>query len=369
MASMNPEATPPVITPEQWAALDRLAEVTTAPAATVAEGRTGKAATLFLDPLVQAGWLLKQGTKYTLTQLGRTTWQQYAPPERLLAVQTRHAKEARERLLAFLHFIEQKGGKLSAADAKKWAATKEQALGEYLVPGPKANTFTLTAAGERLVLSAKPVAEQLKHIHRLSGELAERWQTLHARWQQELLATLRPTSTLIEQQTQAALATLARSTAAATAFDEVARAAHAVQQELDASRAELRRAEERLQEHIARQQADLQQLDHDYRERLKPLQAALPTATADVWGLTRTAYHELMSRASQLGGIVTIPELAERVLAQATHLDRAAFAQQLLAWERDDRLTLQLCNDRHLEPRASEGIESPRGLLFYVRLK
>jgi hypothetical protein len=84
-----------------------------------------------------------------------------------------------------------------------------------------------------------------------------------------------------------------------------------------------------------------------------------------VWENTRRAYREL----HRAGHLVKIPELNDAVTRESPGLLRQHFYDLLNKWARDDRLVLQLCNDPRVEPRAHEGIESPRGLLFYVQLR
>ena len=51
-----------------------------------------------------------------------------------------------------------------------------------------------------------------------------------------------------------------------------------------------------------------------------------------------------------------------------SHLTLKQYHAALLAWKDQDRLTLQVCSNRHAEARAAEGIEGPKGLLFYVAM-
>jgi hypothetical protein len=163
----------------------------------------------------------------------------------------------------------------------------------------------------------------------------------------------------------------------------------------------LRRVEEeaaRLREHEARQDPKLRQLETELKQfrqafesRLAALEQRPANATASepthqatpatdtppahtpseeaVWQAARRAHEELRRAAMLLGGIVKVPELTDKVVKAVPGLSREAFHDDLQQWQQDDRLVLQVCNDRSAEPRAPEGIESPRGLLFYVEMK
>ncbi len=87
-----------------------------------------------------------------------------------------------------------------------------------------------------------------------------------------------------------------------------------------------------------------------------------------VFQATRTAYSKLHQENLRLGGIVKVPELHDAVRGQVPGLPREAFHALLKEWREKDRLVLQVCNDPDAEPRAGEGIESGKGLLFYVKM-
>lgn len=92
-----------------------------------------------------------------------------------------------------------------------------------------------------------------------------------------------------------------------------------------------------------------------------------PDATT-VYDATRQAWQELSSRALRIGGLVKIPDLYDAVADYVPGLSQSDFHALLQRWQSEDRLGLQLCDTPHLEPRASEGIATPRGLLHYVVL-
>lgn len=66
---------------------------------------------------------------------------------------------------------------------------------------------------------------------------------------------------------------------------------------------------------------------------------------------------------------VKIPDLVDRIVKDHPGMTRQQAHDELHRLQADDKLTLQVVNDRHLEPRADEMIESPRGLLGYVQLR
>ena len=81
-------------------------------------------------------------------------------------------------------------------------------------------------------------------------------------------------------------------------------------------------------------------------------------------------YQKMENENAFVGGIVKIPELTdelrERFGEKATTKD---IHDKLLEMQRQGILTLQVCNDPHFEPRSSEGMKSPRGLLLYVQMR
>jgi hypothetical protein len=84
-----------------------------------------------------------------------------------------------------------------------------------------------------------------------------------------------------------------------------------------------------------------------------------PPPADSVWPVARAAHEWLRQENLRIGGVVKVPELTDTVLRSAAGLTATAFHDMLRGWQQEGRLTLQLCNDPRLEPRASEGIQSP----------
>lgn len=80
------------------------------------------------------------------------------------------------------------------------------------------------------------------------------------------------------------------------------------------------------------------------------------------------AYKAVAAHNERLGGIVTVPELHDELRKAVPGLTREQFHGMLQDLASKDHLVLQVNNDPRLDPRANEGIQSPRGLLSYVKL-
>ena len=100
----------------------------------------------------------------------------------------------------------------------------------------------------------------------------------------------------------------------------------------------------------------------------KPEAKAKPSESA-VWKGVQEAYSKLQRENIRTGGIVKIPELADEVAREVGDVSPDELHKMLQSWQKEGKLTLQLCNDPRLEPRASEGIQSPRGVLMYVYMR
>ncbi len=73
--------------------------------------------------------------------------------------------------------------------------------------------------------------------------------------------------------------------------------------------------------------------------------------------------------ASGPAGVVRIPELHDELVKRFPNLSREQFHGILQDMAKNDEAVLQVSNDPRLEPRAAEGIDSPRGKLFTVKLR
>jgi hypothetical protein len=202
-----------------------------------------------------------------------------------------------------------------------------------------------------------------------------------------------PTSTDLQDRTERARAAFEEGLRELAAFAHLVEGGHrlkaAVAQSSDGLRERLdeessrREALERsLRESMADQQQALDAFRRCFEERTAELESRLASLSSsstqppvetmlsedEVWGATKTAHEAQRAETIRLGGIVKVPELTDAVCRSIHGLNRSRFHELLKKWQGDDRLVLQVCNDPRLEPRADEGIESPRGLLYYVKL-
>lgn len=105
-------------------------------------------------------------------------------------------------------------------------------------------------------------------------------------------------------------------------------------------------------------------------QQLAALTSVRPAATAAaVWPVAAREAGRIRQGNLRIGGIVKVPDLTDAVLGAVSPLTAPAFHGMLQQWQREDRLTLQLCNDPRLEPRAAEGIHTDCGLRYYVQLR
>jgi len=115
------------------------------------------------------------------------------------------------------------------------------------------------------------------------------------------------------------------------------------------------------------------------KEAPKPAKEAAPADAAsrpDVQAAFGDAYRRLHDATARLGGIVKIPELADEMKAAVPGLTTEEIHAALQQWMKEDKLTLQVANDPHLEERAGEGFHLPygdgigtHGLRFYVQAR
>lgn len=69
------------------------------------------------------------------------------------------------------------------------------------------------------------------------------------------------------------------------------------------------------------------------------------------------------------GGVVTVPELVDRLQQDHPGMTREAAHQELQRLADEDKIHLGSVNDPHLEPRSGEMIQTPRGLYGYVSVR
>jgi hypothetical protein len=368
---------------------------------------TGKAATTLLDEACSSGLLERtagRGPKYTVTARGREAWEQQAPEERRRQVQERQRQQQRGKLVEFLALVEKKQGKaLTRTELPRFPAPiRQEACDRQLVePGPRDNSYRLLPGGEEMLLAERPVEEQLQRLRRLHQEVVALWRAAQQRLGQEVEGagsqTLRAAGEQLAERGASACRTFDGALADLGGLAGVAEAGRQLRAEVDAASRQARQAveaekarladlEARLRQEAGRQREQLEAFEGRVEERLAEIARRLDTAKpgvpdsppprrngppsdAAMWEAARSAHERLRQENLRIGGIVKVPELTDAVLRAADGLSPAAFHELLRRWQQEDRLTLQLCNDPRLEPRAAEGIQSPRGLLFYVQMR
>ena len=370
-------------------------------------GVTGKGPNI-LDELCSSGFLSKgkgKSPKYTITPEGRAAWERDASPERRQQVKHVEQQEKHKVLIEFLTVVQGKpGAALSKGDLSRFPdSLRQDACDRRLVePGTKKNTYQILAEGDELLLAAQPPEQQIQRLRELHQQTVGKWKAVNQRLGQEL-------ETLGDGDVRAAAVELAnRGLHAYRAFDEALAEMGAfaglvtITQRLKASietagteagrrlggeKERLADLEQRLRQNAEQQRQDLEEFERRLMHRLddiakqmaavavnavpphpKPDVPSAPSEAA-VWETARRAYEELKKETFRIGGIVKVPDLTDRVRVDFADLTPAAIHEMLQKWQQADRLTLQLCNDPRLEPRAAEGIRSPRGLLFYVQMR
>ncbi len=291
---------------------------------------------------------------------------------------------------AFLRLVEKKSGKpLSKTEQNQFSESlRHDAQTRKLVePAAKANSYRLLLAGEDMLRREEPLEQQLERLRESHLQLVAHWRSVHQHIEEELtgldggagdsVRTARSELQVRGEQVGHEFDTLL---AELTAFPRLLSAARSLQ-------AEQRRLTEQRQPLLQKLQEQREQLEaferrmeerfHEWSLATRTVvESALqthpaPRSTLDdasVWEATRRAADALKQETFRLGGIVKVPELTDAVRRSFSDLTPEVFHNLLKKWQGEDRLTLQLCNDPRLEPRAAEGIATPRGLLFYVQV-
>jgi hypothetical protein len=375
---------------------------------------SGKAGAATIAELCQLDYLAKSGgskPKYTVTAKGRAAWENEVSEDRKREVRLRDEVQQKQALLTFLTAVEKKKGKAFTANEVKKLSEEliNKARDEQLVERTeKANAYRLLENGEYLVLATKPldeqlqflatkpVSQQIRWLRELQVKTVAQWRTAHQQLAQQISEIANQDSAadiseigrrgeeacktfddvLAEQNGLARVTALAREFRASVA-NTVAQATKKSESNMELLTQALETAGELKEEMKAVEQRMTDRLTAIEQQVTSgqpkvPLSQAVPkrpeSAEAEVWAATREGYHRLKRETASTGGIVTIPELSDSVRATFADLSVAAYHRMLLDWEDNGWLVLKLCNDRANEKRANEGIESPRGLLFYVVL-
>ena len=249
-------------------------------------------------------------------------------------------------------------------------------------------------AGEEYLLAEQPLGEQMTRLRELLKETTTLWRAAQQALKREakgltghdLEAAADGLARRGGQATQAFDAALAEASAFAAVVQTGQRLRESILREAEDAAQRLEAEKDHLRKEADRQKAELEAFEHRVGQRLDEMTRRLahldrpashPTqgdsaprpSEAAMWEATRREGEALRQQTLTIGGIVKVPELTDAVRGQVPGLTAVDFHGLLERWQQEDRLTLQLCNDPRLEPRASEGIQSPRGLLFYVRLR
>lgn len=374
-------------------------------------GKPGKA---LLEELKEKGYLKSEdGKKYDVTEAGWEAWLANGRPER-------RAKLRAEALRKLLEAVKAGGGKKKlkpkdlTACPERW---RNEAFERKFLQEVKPEVYQLLPAGEDFLESLLPASVQLERrqaqyrteleaLQEESRKVSERVVALRERLLPEcerLQRELGDAAGGLKQELMQAVEEQQRSSREATealrgasAFALLAQQIRARAEEVTASaqeKVESRLRElngpledvERLKNDVASLQSALS--NHVLQTETELTRLAREVAThpaesvatgngvslaggseAEVLESLRRIHREIDAGNPALGGTVRIPDLYDRLREDGLVSDLESFHRLLLKWEKDDQLRLRVYDDPHAEPRRAEGIESGRGLLFYVRL-
>ena len=355
-----------------------------------------------LKQLKTDGYIGVKAKQHTITPAGVEAWKQQASLEQLAAFEEQGRRRERLAVVEFLKVVEKKGrSAFKATEIKPFSQrTLEQSVKDGFAEETKAKTYKLLAAGEMLLLGEQPIETQIAKLKGQHEALGKGWHAASAKLLGELsslggteLEAVRSAAVKLDEQQRLAFADMESVLRRLEAFGGIAEAATAFQQKLAAATASTEKVTAASQ-HLAAEQARIEQAARDEGQRiesahrqiaerldeLEKKQTIAPAPAprvvtprgptdAELWETTKTAYQRLHDETFRFGGIVKVPELTDLVRKAHPDLNPAAFHEALQEWQRQDKLTLELCNDPRLEPRNAEGIHSGRGLLFYVQVR
>lgn len=387
-------------------ALDRTVESGNTPLTGKDIAGTGKSATTLLEEMCTSGLLDKtaaKSPKYTLTAKGRETWEREASAERRREVAKREDAARLQALTDLLAAVEKKKGKiLTKSDLQKipphllHAACDQKLVGI----GPRENSYVLLPAGEEMLLATQPFERQLERLRQLHQEITSRWRAAEQRMGQDMdnseENTLRSAAQRLVERGRTSLQELDSAMSQVGGIVEIAEVVRQVRTQVETDSRQAQQAIVAESERLAALEAQLREEASQLREQMASferqaearlaematkLESASPVAVAPppeqskvpaeevAWQAVRTAHEQLRQENLRVGGIVKIPELTDAVVKGVEGLSTSQVHELLQRWQQEDKLTLQLCNDPRLEPRASEGIDTSRGLLFYVHMR
>jgi hypothetical protein len=366
----------------------------------------GKPASTLLDELQKHGYVSKEGSKFTLTDEGRRAWHSTAGEERKQELADKTAA-------ALLAVVQKKGGKaLTPKDVQAFdTGLIHRVKADGLVVEAGANKYSLSAKGEEFLKAREPLDQQLKRLRSDVQELLKTPQTLLQRLARDteklaegevIRSTFAEARSTIHQEVARAQAEFERSLDGLQAFANLVAAAQTFKKTLPAAvsealaridaetgrvqklETELRQSADQIREQLeqARQEMERRATAVEEKARAEKKPAATvgitPASSSPttgqpsdeaIWQATRRAYEKLEQQFKLTSELIKVPNLTDLVCAEVPGLTAAHFHDLLQRWQRQDRLVLQVCNDPHGERRSAEGIQSPRGLLFYVEMK
>ncbi len=387
-------------------------------AAVKAEGKKLSAKELggnaIAEELKKAGYVedgkVDKKKSLVVTEKGKKALEHEQTPER---VDGREKSRKHALMVQFLAAIE-KSGKLSGKDkAAIPEATIEEAKTKRLIaPGKKPDSYELQPGGETVLFGRKPLDEQVAALKKTNDQLVARVHGAHLKAKESLeplqgdgVSELKSALEAIESRSKAAAEEFTKVLGEIAAFSTIAGAAARFQSVLEESRtaavrqlhAEAEQAKSREAESKQLITSELRKIDEEMKhlaeriaateakaaEALKATPASVPHPKAEshpkpepqssstdhaIWETTKKEFETLHAETARMGGIVKIPELTDAVRKHYSDLTPEHFHHLLQEWGKAGKLTLQHCSTTDKEPRSSEGIHSPTGLLFYIVL-
>ncbi len=378
--------------PTQFAALDKLIDAQDGGLTGSATTGKRKGSDQILSDLEQQGWIEKRGKKYVRTPAGRTAWEQHAPADRRAAIEQRAEEAKAHRRLELLRAIAKKNGKaFTPTEARKLDTDLCRELcDQQFIKNVGDNKFVLLPNGKAILLAEEPIATQIERVqsafqqtHLLCDAARQRLERDLAGLpnvpsMNELVAGLRGKMDAATTAFESAITELCLTAGLAHATHQLKDAILTARSEVEQSLERAQQGEQEIRDTASKIQGQMDDFRHEFASRIAalsnptptPATVVAPTTHSDqaVWDATLAAHSRLREQTLRLGGIVKVPELSDAVASAVPNLTPQEFRTLLTKWHGEGRLVLQVCNDRPLEPRAAEGIESPRGLLFYVHM-
>lgn len=387
--------------PAHHQALDRLVSQGETNVAAKDFAGAGKTGTALAVALAAAGHIEQSGRgKFSLTAAGREAWLVGLTEAQRAAHEAERRGRADKAVRELLGKIDTQGGKaFTAAEFKKLSADSLRRALErgLIVEGDKPRVYTLTDAGRVERLGSAPPSEQIAGLRAFAGEIGQRWASAKQSFQKSGPPDLAAVRDELVRRADEAAQAFAAALEEVRGFALLAEAAERLQARVAE---EVRLALESLSprddggaaarleqidaKHTAMAEALTRRADALERELREARPAtpapapAAPPASAPtparpdaeaLWAETVRAHAEIKSELARVAGSVTVPALTDKIRDRFAGVSAVDYHTLLQQWAADDRLTLQLCNLPQSQPRAAEGIQSPRGLLFFVVLR